>query len=61
MDPLLETIEESWISALNRFDSEIWPLFRDRGYTKGEAHQIWVLSGVASEIEQLNKSLKDSF
>ena len=60
-DPLHEETEQEWIVALNRFDTEVWPLFEGRGYTKGEAHMIWRLTGVQAELETLNEKMEDAY
>lgn len=53
-EPLEEGAEESWITHLNRFDTEIYPvLFQARGYTKAEALMIWQLSRIESSVDLL--------
>lgn len=56
---MTEDQEESWIRALNHFDSEVWPhLFKDRGYTKGEAMIIWRLCSLDEAVEALRNDMK---
>lgn len=58
-EPLREENEEVWIEDLNRFDEHIWPLFKDRGYTKGEAHLLYRLTGVQLELQTVNETLAE--
>jgi hypothetical protein len=57
-NPLAEDCEESWIEDLNRFDDHIWPLFTDRGYTKGEAHLLFRLTGVQLYLQDIKDQLE---
>lgn len=53
-EPLHEAVENAWLAFLNRFDTEIYPvLFKDRGYTKGEALLAWHLSQVNEGLDDL--------
>lgn len=62
MEPLTESAEISWIEFLNRFDNEIYPtLFKDRGYTKGEALECWNNNLLRTDIEKLLELLEDKF
>ena len=58
-EPLNERTEEFWITHLNRFDSEIWPLFESRGYTKGEAHILWILVGLQESTDDVERAVRE--
>jgi hypothetical protein len=52
-EPIEESVEVSFIEWLNRFEEHIWPLFKDRGYSKGDALIMWHLNRVENRIEDL--------
>lgn len=56
-DSITEECEHSWNAYLKRFDTVIYPtLFEKRGYTKGEANIIWMLSRLCSEVAEVHES-----
>jgi hypothetical protein len=59
-EPLFEETEIAWQETLNRFDEHIWPMFRDRGYTKGEAHILWALGQLAVDLHEVNEKMESS-
>lgn len=57
--PLDEDVEQSWLHYNDKFDREIYPLlFESRGYTKGEANIIWMLSKLENAVLALNNRLE---
>lgn len=61
-DPLDEVVETSWLTFLNRFDREIYPvLFQPRGFTKDAALIAWTLNRYGGDLADLVKIIEDKY
>lgn len=57
-DPLLTPEERAeWSESLDRFDREVWPLFRARGYSKDVALVMWEVARVQGKLTAFGETL----
>lgn len=55
-----ETTLTSWQKALAEFEIKMWPLFKIRGYTKGEAIIAWKLNLIQTAVENVEEALREN-
>jgi len=46
-----EVCEISWIQYLDAFNEQVWPVFKERGFSKDMALQVWMLNKIFNELE----------
>ncbi len=54
-----EATEVSWRNNLADFDTEVWPWFQEKGYTKDAAFTCWVLNRMNNDISELVEVVRE--
>lgn len=45
--------EVNWREALSDFNERVWPIFREHGYTKDGALQVWMISRIENTVDHI--------
>lgn len=49
-----ERLNRRWRETMRQFEEEVWPvLFEGKGYTKAEAHAVWLQMVIESLLTDL--------
>jgi hypothetical protein len=56
---LSEETEASWLSFLPIFEEEIWPIFKDRGFSKDAILVAWTVNHCVNELTHIVDLLEE--
>ena len=49
---------ENWESSLDEFEHKLWPLFKERGYSKNTAYMAYMMKQVVGVISEQNEIMQ---
>lgn len=53
-----EVVEVSHRDYLSEFDEKVWPVLKERGYTKDTALLYWMLNRIDVAVQAMRESLE---